>query len=75
MSQGIVSLFTPIIVIVLAMITKRIIAALIVGILASSILLAGGNIINGCILATEHLVNATANKENVYIIMFLFLLR
>lgn len=73
MSQGIVSLFISIIVIVLAMITKRIIAALIVGILVSGILLAGGNIINGCILATEHLVNATADKESVYIIMFLFL--
>lgn len=73
MNQGLVSLFIPIIVIILAMTTKRIIAALLVGILAGGILLAGGNIINGCILAIEHLVRSTANEESVYIIMFLFL--
>lgn len=73
MSQGLISLFIPIIVIILAMTTKRIIAALVVGILAGGILLAGGNIINGCILAIEHLVKSAANEESVYIIMFLFL--
>jgi Na+/H+ antiporter NhaC len=73
MSQGLVSLFIPIIVIILAMTTKRIIAALVVGVLAGGILLAGGNIINGCILAIEHLVKSAANEESVYIIMFLFL--
>ncbi|RMD00237.1 Na+/H+ antiporter NhaC family protein [Clostridium autoethanogenum] len=73
MNQGLISLFIPIIVIILSMITKRIIAALVIGILTGGILLAGGNIINGCILAVEHLVKTAANKENVYIIMFLFL--
>ncbi|MCB2290173.1 hypothetical protein LGK97_10380 [Clostridium sp. CS001] len=73
MSQGLISLFIPIIVIILAMTTKRIIAALVVGVLAGGILLAGGNIINGCILAIEHLVKSAANEESVYIIMFLFL--
>lgn len=73
MSQGLISLLIPIIVIILAMTTKRIISSLVVGILAGGILLGGGNIINGCILAIEHLVKSAANEESVYIIMFLFL--
>lgn len=72
MSQGLISLFIPLIVIILAMFTKRIIAALIVGLFAGGILLAGGNIINGCIYAVEHLVKSAANEESTYIIMFLF---
>lgn len=73
MSQGLISLFIPLIVIILAMVTKRIIAALVVGLLAGGVLLAGGNIINGCIYAVEHLVKSAANEESAYIIMFLFL--
>ncbi|MEQ8198065.1 MAG: Na+/H+ antiporter NhaC family protein [Clostridiaceae bacterium] len=73
MGEGLISIFIPIIVIILAMTTKRIIAALVVGILSGGILLAGGNIINGCISAVEHLVKSAASEESVYIIMFLFL--
>ena len=73
MNQGLVSLFIPIVVIILAMTTKRIITALVVGIIAGGILLAGGNIIKGCILAIEHLVKSASGEESVYIIMFLFL--
>lgn len=73
MSQGLMALFIPIMVIILAMTTKRIIVALVVGVLLGGILLAKGNIINGCILAVEHLVKSAANEESVYIIMFLFL--
>lgn len=73
MNQGLISIFIPIIVIILAMTTKRIIASLVIGILAGGILLAGGNIINGCILAIEHLVKSAASEESVYIVMFLFL--
>lgn len=73
MNQGLISLCIPLIVIILAMTTKRIIAALIVGVLFGGILLAGGNIVNGCILAIEHLVKSAATEESVYIIMFLFL--
>jgi Na+/H+ antiporter NhaC len=73
MSQGLISLFIPIVVIILAMTTKRVIASLIVGILAGGILLSGGNIINGCIKAIEHLVKSAASEESVYIVMFLFL--
>ena len=73
MNQGLVSLFIPIIVIILAMTTKKIIASLITGILAGGILLARGNIINGCILSIDHLVKSVATEESTYIIMFLFL--
>lgn len=73
MDKGLISLFIPLIVIILAMTTKRIIAALVVGILAGGILLAGGNIINGCVYAVEHLVKSAANEESTYIIMFLFI--
>lgn len=73
MSQGLISLFIPIIVIILAMTTKRIIASLIVGVLVGGIFLAGGNIINGCIIAIEHLVKSVSSEESVYIVMFLFL--
>ncbi len=34
--------------------------------------MAGGNIINGCIYAVDHIVKSAANEESVYIIMFLF---
>ena len=72
MNYGFISLFIPVIVIMLAVFTKRIISSLIIGILAGGIMLAGGNIINGIILATEHLVKAIATEESVYIILFLF---
>lgn len=73
MNQGILSLLIPFVVIILAMITKRIIASLVVGLLGGGILLADGNIINGCKFAIEHLVKSTANEESIYIIMFLFM--
>ncbi|MFL0251301.1 Na+/H+ antiporter NhaC family protein [Clostridium neuense] len=73
MNLGLISLCIPVIVIILAMTTKRIITALVVGILAGGILLAGGNIINGCIYAVEHIVKSIASEESVYIIMFLFI--
>ncbi|WP_274228940.1 hypothetical protein [Clostridium sp. 'White wine YQ'] len=73
MSQGLISLFITIIVIILAMTTKRIIASLIIGILSGGILLGGGNIINGCIIAIEHLVKSASSEESVYIVMFLYL--
>lgn len=72
MNYGFISLFIPIIVIVLATLTKRIIPSLIVGILAGGILLAHGNIIQGIMLTTDHLVKAIATEQSVYIILFLF---
>ncbi|WP_446899546.1 hypothetical protein ACSVC9_06565 [Clostridium sp. LBM24168] len=73
MNQGLISLFIPILVIIGAMITKEIISALVVGVLAGGIFLANGNIINGCIIAVEHLVKSVANEESIYIIIFLFI--
>ena len=72
MNYGFISIFIPIIVIGLATFTKRIIFSLVVGILAGGIMLAGGNIIKGIILSTDHLVKAIASEESVYIILFLF---
>lgn len=72
MNYGFISIFIPIIVIALATFTKRIISSLVVGILAGGIMLAGGNIIIGIILSTDHLVKAIASEESVYIILFLF---
>jgi len=73
MNYGFISLSIPVIVIVLAIVTKRIISSLIVGILAGGIMLAGGNIIQGVIQATEHLVKSIATEESIYIILFLFI--
>lgn len=67
MNEGLISLSILIIVIILAMTTKKIIASLIIGILAGGILLARGNIINGCILSIEHLVKSVATEESTYI--------
>lgn len=72
MNYGYISIFIPIIVILLAIFTKRIISSLIVGILAGGIMLSSGNITKGIILSTEHLVKSTATQESVYIILFLF---
>lgn len=71
-SSGIISMLIPLVVIILAIFTKRIIPSLTVGILAGGILLAKGDIIQGIIKATEHLVKAAADEESIYIIMFLF---
>ena len=73
MNSGLISLFIPIIVIALAIITKRIIVSLITGIVIGGILLEKGNIVQGVVSASDHLIKSTATAENVYIIFFLFL--
>lgn len=73
MSNGVISVMIPLLVILLAIFTKRIIPSLIIGILAGGIALANGNIVNGVLAASDHLIKATANSESVYIIFFLFL--
>ncbi len=72
MNFGLISVFIPVLVILLAAFTKRIISSLTIGILAGGIFLGKGNIINGTILAIEHLVKSSASEESLYIIMFLF---
>lgn len=73
MNFGLVSIFIPIIVIILAAFTKRIIPSLIIGLLAGGILLTKGNVITGLIAAIEHLVKSISSEESVYIILFLFI--
>jgi Na+/H+ antiporter NhaC len=70
---GLISVLIPLLVILLAIVTKRIIPSLMIGILAGGIALANGNIINGILAASDHLIKATSNSESVYIIFFLFL--
>ncbi|SFR88076.1 Na+/H+ antiporter NhaC family protein [Anaeromicropila populeti] len=72
MTSGAISLCIPLLVILLAAYTKKIIPSLIIGILTGGIFLSKGNVINGTILAIEHLVNASASEESLYIIMFLY---
>lgn len=73
MNFGFISLAIPLIVIILAVATKKIITSLIIGILAGGTLLAKGNIIQGVLLSSEHLIKSTANEQSIYIIFFLFL--
>ena len=73
MPYGLISVLIPLLVIILAIVTKRIIPSLMIGVLAGGIAFANGNIINGVLAASDHLIKATANSESVYIIFFLFL--
>jgi Na+/H+ antiporter NhaC len=69
---GVISVFIPLLVILLAAFTKRIISALIIGILTGGIFLSKGNVMDGTISAMDHLIKASASEESLYIIMFLF---
>jgi len=69
----IISLFIPLVVIVLAAVTKRIISSLIIGVITGGVLLAKGNVIEGVVLAIDHLVKSAANEQSIYIIFFLFI--
>lgn len=72
LSSGLISIFIPILVILLAAFTKRIIPSLTIGILVGGIFLGKGNIIDGTILAVEHLIKSSASEESLYIVLFLF---
>lgn len=72
MSLGAISIFIPILVILLAAFTKRIIPSLIIGVISGGILLKQGNVIDGFFSSVEHLIKASASEESLYIIMFLF---
>lgn len=72
LNYGFISIFIPILVILLAAFTKRIIPSLTIGILVGGIFLGKGNVLDGTILAIEHLIKASASEESLYIIMFLF---
>jgi Na+/H+ antiporter NhaC len=73
MDNGLISIVIPIVVIIFAIFSKRIIFSLIIGILFGGILLANGDIIQGVLTAAEHIIKSAANEQSVYIIFFLFL--
>ncbi len=65
------SLIPPIVTIITAIITKRIIPSLTLGLLAGSMLIVP-NPLGGTIKATEYIVGSLASKESAYIVLFLF---
>jgi Na+/H+ antiporter NhaC len=67
-----ISVLIPIFVILAAAISKRIIPSLTAGILAGGIILGRGDLARGMAASAEHLVNASADEESLYIIFFLF---
>lgn len=73
MDYRLISIFIPLVVIILAAFTKRVIPSLITGVIIGGIFLAKGNLIQGIVLAMERLVKSVANEDNVYIIFFLFI--
>ena len=74
MDYRIISLCIPLVVIVLAAVTKRVITIVNYRCyLPGGVLLAKGNVIPGIVLAIEHLVKAVANEQSIYIIFFLFI--
>ena len=73
MDNGLISIAIPMVVIILAIFTKRIIFSLVIGILLGGVLLANGNIIQGVVTAAEHIIKSAAAEQSVYIIFFLFL--
>ena len=73
MDYRIISLFIPLVVIVLAAVTKRVIPSLIIGVITGGISLVKGNVIASIIFAIEHLVKSAANEQSIYIIFFLFI--
>ena len=73
MDYRIISLCIPLVVIVLAAFTKRVIPSLIIGVVTGGILLAKGNVIAGIVMAIEHLVKSVSNDQSIYIIFFLYI--
>ncbi|WP_048569946.1 Na+/H+ antiporter NhaC family protein [Clostridium cylindrosporum] len=73
MDYRLISIFIPLIVIILAAFTKRVIPSLTIGVITGGIFLAKGSIIQGIILSIEHLIKAVANEDSIYIIFFLFI--
>ncbi len=66
------SIIPPIAAIIGAAVTKRIIPSLVFGLLAGTLLKAGGSTIDGVISAGEYLARVIADEERAYIILFLF---
>ncbi|HEX3031702.1 MAG TPA: hypothetical protein VHS59_05595, partial [Bacillota bacterium] len=71
--EGLISAVIPVVVILLAVVSKRVIPALVVGVLAGGLFLARGNVVKGVISAVDHVVRQAAAEDSIYIIMFLFI--
>lgn len=71
MNPGILSIIPPIVAILSATFTKRIIPSLVLGLWTGALLLKP-DIIGGTIKAVEYVANALASRENAFIILFLF---
>ena len=71
MNQGILSIVPPIIAILSATLTKRVIPSLVLGLWTGAFLLKP-DLIRGTIKAVEYIANALASKENAFIILYLF---
>ncbi len=71
MNQGILSIVPPIIAILSATFTKRVIPSLVLGLWTGALLLKP-DLIRGTIKAVEYVANALSSKENAFIILFLF---
>lgn len=66
------SVVPPVITVMVAVLTKRIVPSLTLGLLAGSILITK-NIFSGTVKAAEYLVGSLASKESAFIVLFLFL--
>lgn len=71
MNQGILSIIPPIVAILMATFTKRIIPSLVMGLWTGAMILQP-DIIGGTIKAVHYIVDSLASAENAYIILFLF---
>lgn len=65
------SIIPPVVAIIGAALTKRIIPSLVLGLLAGTLLKSGG-LIQTFLLAGDYLTKSVATQENAYIILFLF---
>ena len=70
--SGLISILIPLVVIILAILTKRIIFSLLLGILFGGILLAQGDPIQGVLAAAEHIIQSASDEQSIYIIFFFF---
>lgn len=71
--MDIASLIIPVLVIIIASLTKRLIPSLIIGIITGGILLAKGNPIIGTVYSIDNIIKPLSDPESISVILFLFL--
>ncbi len=72
MDNSWLSLIPPVATLLSALLTKRIIPSLALGLITGGFLVSK-SLINGTIVSGEYIVEALASPESVYIVLFLFL--